>query len=74
MSNTLKFLIIILGDVIGATLLKETTAVVWFCLVHCKFEICEVYFDLYRAGINVHAVAKLNFVCVLSSVSHYLYF
>lgn len=67
LSNTLKFLIIILGDVIGATLLKETPAVVWFCLVCCKFENCEVYFDLYRGDINVHAVAKLNFVHVSSS-------
>lgn len=33
----------------------------------CKFENCEVYFDFYKGDVNVNAVAKLNFVCVLSS-------
>lgn len=65
--NNLNFLIVIIGDVIGTTLLKETTAVVWFCLVPSKFENCDVYFDFYKGDVNVNAVAKLNFVSVLSS-------
>lgn len=33
----------------------------------CKFENCEVCFDLYRGDTNISAVAKLNFVCILSN-------
>lgn len=52
---------------VGATLLKKATAMVWFCLVPCTFENYEVYFGLYKGDIYVNAVAKRNFVCVLSS-------
>lgn len=75
-SGTPEFLIILLGDVMGAALCRK---LVWICLVPCNFENYEAYFDLYRGNTstNLNVVAKLSFAGVFllpSSFSHDFYF